>query len=224
LALVNPLVRHLSAVAPQVAPTVSALHPTVVDASTVLKRATPLLDQLPSTVSALTGASTTGTPLIDQLQPSLTRLIKVIDPGLSAPAGPEEKGYNVVTMFMAALTGLGDAAAGFDKDSFLVALGFNEGVDTESAQILPCTEDFAGNDLLVCESLADSLGTLFSGGTSVLKSLVGSSSSSAQASSLTTSIADVERMTAQLGSVKALLEKADPAAADVLFHEGVSHL
>ena len=79
--------------------------------------------------------------------------------------------------------------------------------------MLPCTIDFTGTDLLVCDTLSQTLGELFTGGTSLLSSL---SHASGRPGDLRALLAGRRRCSQHLGATKqALLAKA-PAVAKYL--------
>lgn len=74
LDLLDPVVDDLQGPAPQVAPTLAALRPTVVRADRLLRSARPLLRSLRPTMSSLADTSRQGLPLLQRLTPALHNL------------------------------------------------------------------------------------------------------------------------------------------------------
>lgn len=169
LDLLDPLMAMLIPEVPQIAPTLETVRPALEHTHALLTAATPLLDRLRPAVDALTHAARTGVPVINSLSPSLQRLSNQILPGLREK-GPEEGGHPAYQMIGPTLVGIGALSGFFNQDGEFanLTLGLEE---PQSAQILPCTEDFSGRDFLVCSTLSQALATFMSGGTSVLQSL-----------------------------------------------------
>jgi virulence factor Mce-like protein len=71
LDLLDPVIDDLQEPAPQVAPTLAALRPTVTRADQVLRSARPLLRSLRPAIASLAGAARAGLPLLQQLTPAL---------------------------------------------------------------------------------------------------------------------------------------------------------
>jgi phospholipid/cholesterol/gamma-HCH transport system substrate-binding protein len=210
----DPLVLKLTPIAPHVAPTLRVLHPAVVDADTLLHAARPLLSKLRPTVDSLADSARVGTPVLNNLNPSLVRLRDEILPGL-AEQGPEEKGHPAYTMIGPTFVGLGGLSSFFDNNGFIANLSL--GVDAQGEQLLPCTEDFAGTDVLVCDSLADSLTTLLGGGEQTLQSLAKRTAGTPAGAAVARQAAGVSKAISGLSSVRQLLSTKDPAVAQALF-------
>jgi ABC-type transporter Mla subunit MlaD len=168
----TPLIGQLSSDAPEVAPTLAALHPAVSNLRALLTAATPLLDQLRPAVGSLAQSARIGIPVISALSPSLTRAARTILPGLAEKS--PETGRPAYVMLGAAATGLGSLPGVFDSDGHMDDLTAGISVSTlQGAQVLPCSEDFSGEDFLVCSSLSQALGMLTTDGTSLLQTLAG---------------------------------------------------
>lgn len=169
---VDPLVAKLYQDAPQLAPTLAALRPTVTDVHALLTDATPLLRKLRPSVNSVAAVAKFGVPVINAVSPSLKRLEGKILPGL-AEKYPEEGGHTEYQMIGPVFVGLGGLSAFFNSDGH--AANLTAGIDVsepQGAEVLPCSLNFAGTDFLVCESLSETLAQLFGGGASVLSSLV----------------------------------------------------
>jgi ABC-type transporter Mla subunit MlaD len=210
----DPLVLKLTPIAPHVAPTLRALHPAVVDANGLLRDATPLLHTLHPTVTSLDETARVGVPVLNNLNPSLVRLENKILPGLDEQ-GPEEKGHPAYTMIGPVFVGLGGLSSFFDNNGYIANLSL--GVDTQGEQILPCTENFAGTDVLVCESLSDSLATLFGGSVQTLTSLARRAAGTEGGKAMQRQANGVSKAIAGLSSLRQTLAAKVPAVAKALF-------
>lgn len=166
----DPLIAKLMPVVPQIAPTLQQLRPTLLDAHTMLTDATPLLHKLRPAVHSLASSATVGVPVVNSLAPSLVRLQNTILPGLNQTT-PETRGHPAYTLIGGTITNLGSLASFIDGDGGMANLTLGLGAANDTGGVLPCTLDFTGTDLLVCNTLSQSLGELFTGGTSLLSSL-----------------------------------------------------
>jgi ABC-type transporter Mla subunit MlaD len=219
--LLRPLVAKVRDVAPQVAPALASLTPAVTDLHTLLTDATPLLHKLDPTVHSLASAASVGVPVIRALNPSLVRLQNTILPGL-AEKPPELGGQTTYQIIGPMFVNFGTLASLFDANGTLVNLTAGlSAVEPQSFNFLPCFLNFAGTDLLVCDSLSQSLGSVFGGGsTSLLQSLARRPGGAAIYGPL---LANLERINSTLGGLKQKLQAAAPAVAAKLFGT-VSHL
>lgn len=162
LGLADVIVAKLQAPAPQVAPTLAALRPTLVRADRLATSAVPLLHSLRPAVTSLAGAARAGRPLLDDLVPSLDRLNDVILPYL-AKKDPGT-GHSVSEMIGPTLGGLGAGAAGQqDQNGHFIRFPATVG---NNPLYLPCSiylnnPDKAG-ELIACQSLQDAMKTLLS--------------------------------------------------------------
>jgi ABC-type transporter Mla subunit MlaD len=211
---VDPLVRQLTSDAPQVAPTLSALHPAVVNAHALLRAATPLLHKLNPTVQSLAQTARVGVPVITAVTPSLKRLADTILPGLNKK-GVEEGGHTEYEMVGPTFEGFAQADAQFDSDGALA--DFPISIEAQSEQLLPCSEDFSGQDFLVCDSLSQSLGEFLTGGTSLLTSLDRRPGGAKIYGPL---LSSAQRDVTQLDATKAKLATAAPRLVQWLFDPG----
>jgi phospholipid/cholesterol/gamma-HCH transport system substrate-binding protein len=169
--LANPLIRTLTAAAPAVAPTLTALHPTITDANTLLEDATPLLHPLRRAVSSLAAAAQTGVPVIEALEPSLQRLDTQILPNLDR-VSPESK-HPIYQMIGPTLQAMGQATSGFDQNGFYVRLTGNSG--SHALNTLPCTTTFSdptADTLLTCETVLGAIQQIFTPQANIFGELV----------------------------------------------------
>lgn len=215
--LARPLVAKVRDVAPQVAPALGALHPALSDLHTLLRNATPLLNKLNPTVHSLASTATAGVPVIKALGPSLVRLQNTILPGL-AEKPPELGGLTTYEIIGPMLANFGTLSSLFDANGTLVNL--TAGMDVTEPQginFLPCYENFTGNPLLVCESLSDTLATIFGtgGSTTLLQTLARRPGGAAIYDPL---LKRANILSAALASLKEKLQAAAPGAATALFH------
>ena len=212
LGRLDPLITKLMPEVPQIAPTLQQLHPTLVDADALLRDATPLLNRLRPAVHSLASSATVGVPVLNGLAPSLVRLQRTILPGLNETT-PETRGHPAYTLIGGTITNLGSLASFIDGDGGLANLTLGLGAANDTGGVLPCTIDFTGTDLLVCNTLSQTLGELFTGGTSLLSSLVSRPGAAPIYSPL---LAKARTLQSHLdATVQALLAKA-PAAAKYL--------
>jgi ABC-type transporter Mla subunit MlaD len=219
---VDSLVHKLDGSVPQITPTLDQFNPTLSNARTLLSDAAPLVHELPPAVDGLANTAAVGTPVIRQLNTGLTALAKTTLPGLAAKY-PEEGGRTAYQLIGPTFVGLGVLTDFFNQDGELANLTAGLEEPTNTQQFLPCTFDFnpGSTDFLVCQSLSDSLQTFFSGGTDLLKSLVGKPGGQAVYGNL---LKGAERVQGQLGGVEQTLTKLAPNVAKFLFdknHGGV---
>jgi hypothetical protein len=161
LRLADPLVADLRRPAPQVAPTLRALRPTVVRADALLRRAEPLLHALRPATTALVTASRVSLPLVRELAPSLERLDRTILPYM-AEVDPETQ-HSTSEMIGPTFTGLGSGAAGQqDVNGHFIRFPATSG---SSPAYLPCQEYFGNPSApktVACKSLQDALNSYLS--------------------------------------------------------------
>jgi hypothetical protein len=174
------------------------------------------LYKLRPAVDSLANTATVGVPLINALSPSLQRLSGKILPGL-AQTTPETRGHPAYTLIGGTLVGLGTLANFVNADGGVANLTLGLGAPNAAGGFLPCQLDFSGTDLLVCNSLSQTLGTLFTGGTSLLSGLVGRPGGQAAYGPL---LKTAESLTSRLEQTKQALEKKAPTAARYLFQPG----
>jgi ABC-type transporter Mla subunit MlaD len=209
----RPLVAKLSPEVGQIAPTLVDLHPAVDHADTLLHDALPLLHQLQPAVDSVAGAAKVGVPVIDALNPSLQRLETDILPAFGERF-PEDGDRPVYSLIGATLDQLN--IANFYNSTGNLA-DFTLGPeDVSGVQILPCTVDFSGEDLLVCESLADTLSEVFTGGTNLLQSLA---AKPGMASVYAPLLKTAEKSTNAVADLKTTLEAKFPTVAKMLFKD-----
>jgi phospholipid/cholesterol/gamma-HCH transport system substrate-binding protein len=207
----RPLVSELNPVVPQVAPTLADLHPVLTHADTLLHDALPLLRQLKPTVDSVAATAKAGVPVIDALNPSLIKLETDVLPALNEKY-PEEGGRPVYSIVGPTLDQLN--IANYYNSTGNMA-DFTLGPeDLTGIQILPCNLDFAGEDLLVCESLADTLSSVFTGGTNLLKSLA---VKPGMAKTYDPLLKTAEASQNAVSDLKSQLEAKFPSVAKVLF-------
>jgi phospholipid/cholesterol/gamma-HCH transport system substrate-binding protein len=206
----------LNAAAPSVAPTLRQLHPAVSNLNTLLTDATPLLNELSPTVDSLANTATVGVPLINALSPSLQRVSRTILPGLDQTT-PETRGHPAYTLIGGTVVSLGTLSSFVNRDGEMANLTLGLGAANDVGGLLPCNLDFRGTDLLVCNSLSQTLGTLFTGGTSLLSGLLGKPGGQAAYGPL---MSAAQKLTASLSSTKRALTKQAPTAARYLFQPG----
>jgi virulence factor Mce-like protein len=212
---VDPLIANLTPKVPQVAPALAALRPALSDGQTLLTDATPLLNKLRPTVDSLVATARQGVPLIAAVSPSLTRLEGTILPGLTKK-GPEEGPHAPYQLIGGDIIDFGALAGYFDGDGHVAQLTLGLS-DPQSNGLLPCTEDFTGKDLIVCNSLSTSLSTVLSGGTSLLQSLV---SKPGGASIYRPLLAAAQRDQSAMDSANHTLSSLFPRLAKRLFGSG----
>jgi len=150
------LVRGLSPAAADVAPTLAALRPTLVQAGGLLRDARPLTRLLPGTVDTLIAASEDLRPLVEDVKPALERTDEKILPYLAR----EDPGTGKSTTIMIGgfLAGFGAGSAG-QKDANGHFIRFPASVGATSAY-LPCTSSLIDPDAasqLACDSFNDAL-------------------------------------------------------------------
>jgi virulence factor Mce-like protein len=152
LDLADPLVQRLTGPAPDVAPTLAALRPTLVGAQRLLGAARPLLANLRPAASALTIASRKGLPLLNRAAPSVARFSDTILPYMGE-IDPQTQ-HSASQMIGPALAGLGSGGAGqVDNASHFIRFPVTFG---SSSTYLPCQTYFANPDapqMVACESL-----------------------------------------------------------------------
>jgi phospholipid/cholesterol/gamma-HCH transport system substrate-binding protein len=208
-----PVLDKLIAEAGQVAPTLRALTPALTDLHTLLHDATPLLNQLRPAVHSLANSANVGVPVIDSLNPSLERLQNTVLPGLTQTT-PETRGHPAYTLIGGTLVSLGNLAGFFDNNGELANLTLGLGAANDVGGTLPCGLDFTGTDLIVCNSLSQTLATLFTGGTSLLGSLIRRPGGQAVYGGLLKAARTLE---SKLASTQQALQNVAPKVADFLF-------
>jgi phospholipid/cholesterol/gamma-HCH transport system substrate-binding protein len=197
----------------QVAPTLHALHPALTDLHTLLTDANPLLHKLRPAVHSLASAANVGVPVIDQLAPSLVRLQNTVLPGLTQTT-PETRGHPAYQLVGGTLVNLGNLAGFFDSNGNEANLTLGMGAANDVGGLLPCGLNFTGTDLIVCNSLSDSLAALFTGGTSLLSSLVKLPGGQAIYGPYLKKAHTIE---SRLGATQQALAKVAPKVANFLF-------
>jgi len=208
----DPLLAKLTPEVSQVGPTLHKLHPTLVDLRNTLTDATPLLKELRPAVDSLATTARVGDPVVNDLAPSMDRLANKILPGL-AEKSPEEGGRPAYAEIGAVGVGIGTLASFFDQNGNFANLTAGLG-NYQSQQLLPCQVNFAGTDLLVCQSLSQALGNFFGGGTTLLSQLASKPGAAPVYSPLLSKAKDLE--SAFAGTQKALA-KVRPGLANLLF-------
>ena len=160
LALADPVVGRLQAPAGEVAPTVSALRPTLVGADRLLRDARPLVRSLRPAITAVAGAARQGRPLLDELTPSLTRADRTILPDLAKVDPVSHRAtYEMLGAGLTALTGLGSS---FDTIAGFVHLGLGGG--ERALDTPPCHTYFTdptATQLVKCKAIGDALRDYF---------------------------------------------------------------
>lgn len=144
------LVNRLDPAAPQVAPTLAALRPTLSSTGRLLRSARPLTRTLPGTLTTLGSASRQLVPLVDDLKPSLTRLDETILPYLGRRDPQTGKSTSVMIGGFAA--GFGGSAGQQDGNGHFIR--FPASVGATSAYI-PCRSSLVDGDaasLLACDT------------------------------------------------------------------------
>jgi phospholipid/cholesterol/gamma-HCH transport system substrate-binding protein len=209
----RPLVKKLTPVVPQVAPTLAYLHPVLDHADTLLHDALPLLHQLKPTVDSVADTAKVGVPVIDALNPSLERLETDILPALGEKY-PEDGDRPVYSLIGGTLDQL-NIANFYNSTGNLANFTFGP-ENLQGTQILPCTLDFSGEDLLVCESLADTLSEVVTGGTSLLQGLA---AKPGMASVYDPLLKTAETSTNLVADLKTTLEAKFPTVAKALFKD-----
>jgi virulence factor Mce-like protein len=209
-----PVLDKLIAAAPQVEPTLRSLTPTVSNLHTLLIDATPLVNRLRPAVHSLAATATVGVPVIDSLNPSMARLQNTILPDLNETT-PETRGHPAYTLIGPTFVGLGTLASFFDGNGELANLTLGLGAANDTGGVLPCSLDFTGTDLIVCNSLSQTLATLFTGGTSLLGSLVRRPGGQAVYGPL---LKTAQTLESKLAGTKQALAKVAPKVAGYLFH------
>jgi len=156
LGLADPVVARLQAPAGNVAPTVSALRPTLVGADRLLRDARPLVRSLRPAITAVAGAARAGRPLLDELMPSLTRLDRQILPDLAKVDPVTHRAtYEMLGPGVTALTGLGSS---FDSVAGFAHLGLGGG--ERAVDSPPCHTYFTdptAAQLVKCKAIGDAL-------------------------------------------------------------------
>jgi len=213
LNLVDPLIAKLTPVAPQVAPTLAGLHPAVVNLNTLLRDARPLFNKLSPTVDSVAKAARAGVPVINSVSPSLKRLSNKILPGLNETT-PETRGHPAYTLIGSTFVDLGTLSGFVNTDGELANLTLGLGAANDTGGLLPCQVDFSGTDLLVCNTLSQSLATLFTGGTSLLSSLITNPLAASVYSPL---LAKAKKLQNELSATRKALQKKAPAVAKYVF-------
>ena len=209
-----PVLNKLIAAAPQVQPTLRSLSPTLTNLHTLLTDGTPLLNKLRPAVHSLAGTATVGVPVINSLYPSMVRLRNTILPGLNETT-PETRGHPAYTMIGPTFAGLGTLADFFDGNGELANLTLGLGAPNDTGGVLPCSLDFTGTDLIVCNSLSQTLATLFTGGTSLLGSLVNRPGGQALYGQL---MKTAQTLESKLAGTNQALARVAPKVASYLFH------
>lgn len=149
LDVARTLVDKLDPAAPDVAPTLAALRPTLVSTGRLLRNARPLTRTLPGTLTTLGGASRQLVPLVDDLKPSLQRLDEKILPYL-AKKDPQT-GKSTTLMIGGFAAGFGGSAGQQDGNGHFIR--FPASISKDSAY-LPCTSSLVDGDaasLLACD-------------------------------------------------------------------------
>lgn len=158
LGLVHTLLDKLQGPAPQVAPALAALRPTVTDAAQMLSRAVPLLRALQPTVNSLARTAKAGSPLLVALTPSLERLDQTILPYMN-----EKDPHSHLSMaetFGPAVATLGVAGASEDQVSHILEFPATAG---SSPLDLGCHENFGNpnaKQLVECDELSKALSSV----------------------------------------------------------------
>jgi ABC-type transporter Mla subunit MlaD len=218
---VSALVKTLRTPARQIAPALDQFDPTLANAHTLLRDATPLVHKLAPAVDSLASTAKIGVPVVNQLNPGLTALAKTTLPGLAAKY-PEEGGKPAYDLIGPTFIGIGALTDFFNQDGEFANLTAGlEGGNVQ--QILPCTLNFSQaaspTDLLSCESLSSSLGTLLSGGTGLLSTLARKPGGAAIYGSL---LKSAERDQADSNAIEQTLDKVAPNVAKLIFHQGAA--
>lgn len=147
-----PLLADLTAAAPQVAPTLAHLRPTVRSADELLTTARPVAGSLQRTARSVATTARSGSRLVSEIEPSVERTAKEVLPGL-AERDPVTKlrTYEIAGPTIASLNGAGST---FDAEGHLFrfpALGGERAIanltpcnvlltDPEASAILKCKE------------------------------------------------------------------------------------
>lgn len=214
LDLADPLIAKLLPQASRVGPTLTALHPAVANLDTLLRDATPLLRKLRPAVHSLADTASVGVPVIEAVSPSLQRLENKILPGLDART-PEQGGRPVYQELGGTVVQLGTLSHFFDSNGSLAGLTLGgNAFEPGSAQVLPCTTDFTGKDLLVCETLSEALATYSTVGTSFLQGLKSNPAMSGLSSWIGRALSASKQFDSTRGKVASLF----PSLAKWLFH------
>lgn len=156
LDIAHGLVDRLNPAAPDVAPTLAALRPTLSSTGSLLRSARPLTRTLPGTLSTLGTASRQLVPLVDDLKPSLQRLDATILPYLARK--DPQTGKSTTVMIGGFAAGFGGSAGQQDGNGHFIR--FPASLDTHSAYI-PCRSSIVDADaasLLACDSFNTTVG------------------------------------------------------------------
>jgi hypothetical protein len=149
--------------------------------------------------------------VVDAVAPSLNRLAHQVLPGL-AEKSPEEGGRPAYDEIGPTAVGLGTLADSFDQNGNFANLTAGLG-EYNSQQFLPCTLDFAGTDLIVCQSLSDALEDFLGGSSTLLSSLAKRPGGASIYGPL---LAKAKTVETQLAGLEHSLSKAAPAAGALL--------
>ncbi len=157
----DTLVRNLRQPAGEIAPTVRALRPTVLEADHLLRRARPLVRSLRPTVRSLASAAKAGRPLLDELKPSITRVDETVLPDLAKR--DKTSGRTTYEMIGPTAANLNSVSSAVDQNGHLVSLGLGAG--DKFVESIPCRLYFAdptAEQLIGCASATDILNSVFS--------------------------------------------------------------
>ena len=216
LTLLDGLLPELNAAAPSVAPTLSKLHPALVNLSTLLSDARPLLDKLSPTVDSLANTAHVGIPVINSVTPSLNRLSGTLLPFLTHTTA-ETRGHPTYTLIGGTIVSLGTLSGFVNQDGEMANLTLGLGGANNLGGLLPCALDFTGTDLLVCNTLSQTLGELTTGGTSLLSSLMRRPGGASVYGSL---LSTAQKLQSSLNNTKQELFSKVPNVAKYIFDAG----
>lgn len=164
LTIANPLLDRLTPPAGELSPTLRVLHPVVDRADRLLSdQVRPLAASLRPTAQALAETARVGSPLLDQLEPSLRSIGARILPDLATRA-PDTQ-HTTYEMIGPTLAGLDGIASHYDSQSYYIRFtGSGGGRIFDSLPCRPYFTDPGSPSYLQCESLAQVLQLMFSGG------------------------------------------------------------
>jgi hypothetical protein len=150
--------------------------------------------------------------VLDNAAPAMKQFANDVLPGL-AEKSAVEGGRPAYDEIGPVFLGIGTLADFFNADGNFANLTAGLGA-SNAPQFLPCTLDFSGTDLLVCESLSQALADFYTGGSPLLQNLARRPGGAAVYGSLLRRARGIE---AGLASTQATLAKVAPAVAHLLF-------
>jgi ABC-type transporter Mla subunit MlaD len=155
LDVADGLFDRLGPAAPELAPALVALEPSLDNTRGLLNAAVPVLRQAPALLDALGSAARSAVPLVNGLRPALRKVDKTILPYFGAV--DPETGHTTTVMIGGTAAGFGGAGGQEDANGHFIRFPASAGLSSPSVY-LPCKSSLIDPDagsLLKCDQFND---------------------------------------------------------------------